>query len=60
MSLAYSPLSDADLQTYTEFWRTGPGKAFDDALFGAFRVIFEETSFGLGQIVGRLEASEEI
>lgn len=60
MTLAYSPLSEDDLKTYAAFWRTAPGQAFDRALFEAFVLVFEENSFALGQVVGRLEASDEI
>ena len=60
MTLAYSPLSDDDLQTYAEFWKTEAGSAFDRALFAAYLRVFVENSFALGQIVGRLEASDEI
>lgn len=60
MTLAYSPLSDEDLQIYAEFWRTEAGQAFDRALFAAFEQVFAESAFALGQLVGRLEASDEI
>ena len=60
MTLAYSPLSDEDLQTYADFWRTQAGQAFDRALFEAYALVFEENSFALGQMVGRLGASDEI
>ena len=60
MTLAYSPLNEEELQTYAEFWRTQAGMAYDRALFEAFAQVFEENSFALGQLVGRLEFSNEI
>ena len=60
MTLAYSPLSEDELKTYAAFWQTEVGKAYDRALFKAFLLVFEENSFALGQLVGRLEASDEI
>ncbi len=60
MTLAYSPLSDDELKTYAAFWRTEPGQAYDRALFEAFVRVFEENSHALGQLVGRLEESDEI
>ena len=60
MTLAYSPLSEDDLQIYADFWKTNAGKAYDRALFEAYARVFEENSFALGQLVGRLEASDEI
>lgn len=60
MTLAYSPLNEDDLQIYAEFWRTETGQAFDRALFAAFEQVFSENAFALGQLVGRLEASDDI
>lgn len=60
MTLAYSPLSPDELQTYANFWRTDAGQAYDRALFEIFAEVFEENSFALGQLVGRLEVSDDI
>ena len=60
LTLAYSPLAEADLQIYADFWKTDAGKAYDRALFAAFREIFSEANYGLGQMVGRLQSSEDI
>lgn len=59
MTLAYSPLSDADLQIYADFWKTNAGKSYDIALFASFKKILAENSFALGQMVGRMQASDE-
>jgi hypothetical protein len=60
LTLSYSPLSDDELSTYLEFWRTDAGRAFDEALFAAFRQIIGENSFAVGQLVGRLQLSQDI
>lgn len=60
MTLAYSPLSDAELQTYATFWKTEAGQAYDRALFASFKSILLENNFALGQLVGRMQASDEI
>lgn len=60
MTLAYSPVEDADLQIYADFWKTEAGKAFDEALFAAFRKSMSDNSFAMGQLIGRIQASDEI
>lgn len=60
MTLAYSPIEDRDLQIYADFWKTEAGQAFDKALFGAFLKVMSDNSFAMGQLVGRIQASDEI
>lgn len=56
--LAYSPLSDAELDRYIEFASSSAGRALADTLFGGFDKLFEWTSYEMGlaaagQIQGR-------
>ncbi|RJE83106.1 DUF2059 domain-containing protein [Paracoccus onubensis] len=56
--LAYSPLSDAELDRYIEFAGSSAGQALADTLFGGFDKLFEWTSYEMGlaaagQIQGR-------
>ncbi len=56
--LAYSPLSDAELDRYIEFASSYAGRALADTLFGGFDKLFEWTSYEMGlaaagQIQGR-------
>lgn len=48
LSLAYDPLSDADLEAYTAFSETPPGQRMNAALFAAFDHVFTKISFDLG------------
>jgi hypothetical protein len=52
-ALAYAPLSDADIEAYTEFSRRVPGVALNRALFAGFDAVFEQVSGDLGRAVGR-------
>lgn len=60
MTLAYSPIADAELQVYADFWKTQAGQAFDKALFAAFLKVMSDNSFAMGQLIGRIQASDEI
>ncbi len=59
-ALAYQPLSDADLQAYTEFWRTPAGKKTNAALFAAFNEMFTGISTDLGRATARQLQGDDI
>lgn len=48
LTLAYGPVSDADLKTYTAFMGSPEGKRMNAALFSAFDAVFRKVSFDLG------------
>ncbi|MFD1060259.1 hypothetical protein ACFQ1N_17560 [Paracoccus fistulariae] len=48
MMLAYSSLSDQDLEAYIDFVASPPGQALFGALFAGFGSVFRQTSYELG------------
>lgn len=48
LSLAYQPLTDADLDAYIAFSETAAGKRMNSVLFVAFDAIFTRISYDLG------------
>lgn len=50
LMLAYRPLPDADLETYTEFSQTAPGQLLNRAVFDAFEEPFRDISRALGRL----------
>lgn len=58
--MAYAPLSDAELQSYVDFWTAPEGKAVNAALFAAFDAAFVPISEELGQAVGAMSQSRDI
>ena len=59
-AMTQSALSDADIHTYSDFWRTEVGAAVDDAVFEAFSDGYTTLSFALGQAVGLLVPANEL
>jgi hypothetical protein len=59
-ALVQSALSDSDIETYTDFWRTEVGATLDDTLFEVFGQSYIALSYGLGQAVGRLIPPSEL
>lgn len=51
LSLAYSPLSEAELQSYIEFSDTAAGRRANAVLFAAFDAVFVAVSADLGRAV---------
>lgn len=49
--LAYSPLSDAEMNAYIAFGQSPAGQALNLALFDGFGASYEDISYGLGQAV---------
>lgn len=60
LSLAYEPLSDADLQAYLEFSRTSAAKALNGALFAAFDEMFGAISHDLGRAAAEILSGQDI
>lgn len=53
LSLAFAPLTDAELRRYIEVSRTPAGAALNAALFQAFEPTFMRIAHGLGEAVAR-------
>lgn len=49
--MAYSPLSDAELDRYIAFGKSPAGQALNRALFAGFGASYEDISYGLGRSV---------
>ncbi|MFV2001790.1 MAG: DUF2059 domain-containing protein [Paracoccaceae bacterium] len=60
LSMAYAPLSDADLLDYIEVSRTREGQLLNTALFAAFDPMFEEISRALGLAAAKVLTSEDL
>ncbi len=60
LSLAYGPLSDAELDAYIAFSKTGPGQVLNTALFGAFNSVFSAISRDLGRAAAKQMMGEDI
>ncbi len=59
-ALAYQPLPDADLETYTALSKTSAGRALNRALFAGFEVVFNEISFSLGRAATQFVQGDDI
>ncbi len=60
LMLAYQPLSDADLQAYTDFSTTPAGQALNTAMFAAFDQMFVAISRELGRASAVSLAGQDI
>ncbi len=60
MLMAYSPLSDDELQTYIAFSASPPGQALNRALFDGFGKAYEDISYALGRAVALNMTAEEL
>ncbi len=60
LTLAYQSLSDTELETYTDFSDSRPGRDLNRALFAAFAVMFDRLSFDLGVAAGRRMQGQDI
>lgn len=60
LSLAYQPMSDAELEAYIAFSDSAAGQAFNTALFVAFDRMFVSTSRETGLALARYLTSEDI
>jgi Uncharacterized protein conserved in bacteria (DUF2059) len=60
LALAYGPLTDAELQSYTAFSRTASGKRMNVALFAAFDAVFVQISRDLGRATAKQMIGKDI
>lgn len=60
LALAYGPLTDAELEAYIDFSKTGPGQVLNAALFAAFDTIFNAISRDLGRAAAKQMMGEDI
>lgn len=58
--LAYTPLSDAEVEEVIAFSASEPGRALTRALFAGFDAVFMETSRALGAAAARRIRSQEL
>lgn len=58
--LAYSPVSDADLETYVAFSESPAGVALNAAMFALFEDIYGDISQALGLAVARAAVTQEL
>lgn len=60
LAMALGPLSDDELDAYTEFFLTPAGAALSTALFAGFNGMFESVSRQLGRAAGGLIMGEDL
>jgi len=60
LALAYQPLSDDELKTYTAFFQTDAGVSLNRAIFAAFDEMFVMVSLALGQGAAQFMAGQEL
>ncbi|KMW57124.1 hypothetical protein AIOL_002084 [Candidatus Rhodobacter oscarellae] len=60
LTLAYAPLSDAELNAYIAFFETDAGVALNEAIFAAFDEMFVDISRALGQAAAGFMVGEEL
>ncbi|WP_299030426.1 DUF2059 domain-containing protein [uncultured Sulfitobacter sp.] len=60
MLLAYSPLSEDELNVYAEFSETPAGKALNAGLFAGFDPLYEDISYAIGRAMALNMAAEEL
>lgn len=60
LSLAYAPLSDAELQRLVDLSASPAGRALNVALFDGFHPMYQEIARGLGQAAGQAQSQQEL
>jgi Uncharacterized protein conserved in bacteria (DUF2059) len=60
LGLAYAPLTEAELQSYVEFWESPAGQRLNTALFAAFDEAFRTVSYDLGHAAGTAMLGRDI
>ena len=58
--MAYSPLTDAELQAYIDFGQTPAGQALNRALFDGFGAAYQDISYALGRAVALNMTAQEL
>ena len=60
LSLAYAPLSDAELQRLVALSASPAGRALNAALFHGFHPMYQKVARGLGQAAGQAQSQQEL
>lgn len=60
LTMAYQPLSDAELGENIAFSRTGAGQALNAALFVAFDILYDDISYELGLAVAQAMTASDL
>lgn len=60
LGLAYSPLSEDEMEAYVDFWESPAGQRLNAALFTAFDRVFRQVSYDLGRAAGRAMQGRDI
>jgi hypothetical protein len=60
LGLAYSPLTEAELEAYIAFWETPAGQRLNAVLFTAFDQVFNGVSRDLGRAAGQAMLGQDI
>ncbi len=60
LNLAYTPMTDAELDAYIEFSLTTAGQQLNRALFAGFDPMFDRISYGLGLLSGKMAIGSEL
>ena len=58
--MAYQPLSDEDMQAYTDFSVSPAGQSLNGALFDGFDVMYRSISYALGRAVAQSMATSDL
>ena len=60
LGLAYSPLTEAEMERYIAFWESPAGQRLNAALFVAFDTVFRDVSLELGRAAGIAMQGQDI
>lgn len=60
LGLAYDPLTEAEFDSYIDFWESPAGQRLNAALFTAFDRVFRQVSFDLGAAAGSAMQGSDI
>ncbi len=58
--LALKPLSEEEIEDYITFWKTGPGRALNAAMFDAFNQMYDGLSYATARTLALHMGSEEL
>jgi hypothetical protein len=58
--LAYDPLTELELKSYTTFWQTDAGQALNAALFDGFDAAYDEISYATGRVIALSMGTQEL
>lgn len=60
LNMAYQPLTDDELQVYTDFYQSPAGQALNHAIFVAFDEMFETINLGLGRAAAEFLGGQDL